>query len=352
MDARINVATRWPLAAMVCILSSPACDPGPTAPNLESNVTVLPGAEVITTDEAVLVADVAHIQFGNRPRGMYVQHHTEYTYGGLYERINDELVGESWYMDVGRRIVTRESGDTVFYRYLDFGDVALEGTPARHVEQDTVRVFTGGDRVRVYQNYILDRVLIYSHRLNMDGSTVSFVHEPFYERMVGGGEIDLTASGSADIEPTSASLTFRPGARVAVLWNGNDLAFDVERPVLRTDEPLVVELSRPLDPGRSVLILSYAPAPGSGVDPAVVRRASACFQLEKSTDRVVIPAKALAEVASHLPEEEGGFVFRIYEYLVKDDAFEIVRVEDGTSESLSGLQLNSFGFYLRMRRTP
>jgi hypothetical protein len=82
----------------------------------------------------------------------------------------------------------------------------------------------------------------------------------------------------------------------------------------------------------------------------VLRRASACFQLKRSTDRFVIPAEALAEVASHLPEEEGAFVFRIYEYLVKDDALEIVHVEDGKSETLSGLELNSFGFYLTMRR--
>ena len=86
------------------------------------------------------------------------------------------------------------------------------------------------------------------------------------------------------------------------------------------------------------------------MDPEVLRRASACFQLKEGTDRVVIPASALAEVASHLPEEEGSFVFRIFEYLVKEDALQIVRVEGGTTEDLSGIQVNVFGFYLRMRR--
>jgi hypothetical protein len=351
MEAHANQAARWPLAAIVILIPLlSACDSGPVEPNLESNVTVLTGAEVTTTDDAVLVAGVASIPLGNRPRGMYVQHHTEYTYGGLHQPINNELVGESWYMDVGRSIITRESEDTVFYRYLDFGDVALEGTPALHIEQDTVRTITAGDQVRVYQNHILDRVQINIHRLNLDGSTVSFVPEPFYEHMVGGGAIELTASGSADLQPTSASVTVRPGARVVDLWNGEDLAFDQTRPVLRTDQPLVIELSRSLNPGQSVLRLSYVPPVGSGVALEVLRRASACFQLKRSTDRIVIPAEALAEVASHLPEEEGAFVFRIYEYLVKDDALEIVRVEDGTRQTLSGLQLNSFGFYLRMRR--
>jgi hypothetical protein len=99
-------------------------------------VTVLAGAEVTTTDDAVVVGGVPRIHLGGGPRGMFVQQSTEYTYGGLYEQINEELVGESWYMDVGRRVVTRESGDTIFTRALDFGNVALEGTPASHFEID------------------------------------------------------------------------------------------------------------------------------------------------------------------------------------------------------------------------
>jgi hypothetical protein len=75
-----------------------------------------------------------------------------------------------------------------------------------------------------------------------------------------------------------------------------------------------------------------------------------CFQLKSRSDRVVIPAEALAEAASHLPVEEGLFIFRIYEYLPQNDVMTIVRVENGASESLSGLQVNVFGFYTRMRR--
>jgi hypothetical protein len=338
------------LAVIAFALPVFACESGPAGPDLESNVSVFAGGEMATTDEAVLVDGVPRVQLGKTPRGMFVQHMTEYTYGGPYERINDELVGESWYLDVGRAIVARESGDTVFYRYLDFGDVALEGTAALHIEEDTVRAYPAGDHVRVDQNYILDRVLIYVHRLNMNGTTVSFVHEPYYEDMIGGRAVELTASGSADIRPTAASLTFRPGARVTGLWNGADLAFDAEQPVLHPDVPLVVQLSRPLESVQSVLQLFYAPPPGSGVDPETIRRASVCFQLKSRSDRVVIPAEALAEAASHLPVEEGLFIFRIYEYLPQNDVMTIVRVENGASESLSGLQVNVFGFYTRMRR--
>ncbi len=111
-----------------------------------------------------------------------------------------------------------------------------------------------GREVRVFENGILNRVLIYSHLRNRDGSTVSVVHEPFYEHMVAGGAIELTASGSDDIEPTSASFTLRAGARVTALSNGEDLDFQQERPVLRTDAALVVQLSRPLDPDRALPI--------------------------------------------------------------------------------------------------
>jgi len=348
--AGVPPSSRWLLGAVATLLAS-ACDSGPSEPpTLESNVTVLAGAEVTTTDDAVVVGGVPRIHLGGGPRGMFVQQSTEYTYGGLYEQINEELVGESWYMDVGRRVVTRESGDTIFTRALDFGDVALEGTPASHFEIDTARVIDTGDGVRVYENLILNRVLIYVHRLNMDGSTVSFVHAPFYEHMLADGAIELTASGSEDIEPFSAALTLAEGARVTALSNGDDLYFERERQMLRTDEPLVVELSRPLDPSRAVLRLVYLPPPESDVDPETARRASAAFELMGRTDRVVIPASALAEVASHLPEEEGGFILRVSEYFVKEDVYRLVRVEDGTAETLSGLQVSHFTIYVGMSR--
>lgn len=341
---------RWVsvLVAIAIVLAS-ACDSSPTEPTLESNVTVLAGAEVTTTDDAVLVGGQPRISFGKAPRGLYVQHFTEFSYGGLHQPVNDELVGDSWYMDVGRTI-TRENGDTIFYRFLDFGDVALEGTRAHHVRIDTVRVYQGGGRVRVYENGILNRVLIYSHRRNMDGTTVTFAHEPFYEEMIAGRAITVTASGSDDIGPTSGAVTLLPGARVTALSNGEPVDFERGRPVLRPHAPLVVELSRPLDPDRSLLYLAYAPPHQSGVDLSVIRRASVSFQLRERTNRVVIPAAALAEAASHLPVEEGEYVFRISEYLVTEDAMEIVRLADGTTESLSGLQVNVFGFLLRMRR--
>jgi hypothetical protein len=346
MRAHRRAAAHSLLVAATTVLPS-ACESGSTAPDtLEANVTVIAGADVTTTDEAVIVGGVPRIQLGSAPRGIFVQHHTEYTYGGMHELINDELVEESWYLDLYRHLTTTR-GDTVFSRYLDFGDVTLGGTPALRTEIDTVAVYDDVDRVHVIENYILHRVLIYAHRLNMSGSTVSFADEPYYERMVNGGAIELIAGGSDDLEPTSASLTFRPGARVTGLWNGEDLPFDRERPVLRPDRALAVELSRPLDPESSFVIMLYWPQ--GSVDAEILRRASATFVLNRRSGRIVIPVSALAEMASHMVEPEGDFLFRIYERLVYPDTVGIVR-EDGTRESLSGVQSNGFGFYLKMRR--
>jgi hypothetical protein len=141
------------------------------------------------------------------------------------------------------------------------------------------------------------------------------------------------------------------GARVTALSNGDDLDFQQERPVLRTDEPLVVELNRPLDPDRALLRLMYVPPPVSGGPTEPIPGARAVFELERRTDRVVIPASALAEVASHVPEAVNGpYLLRISEYLLKEDVYEIVRAPDGTTESLSGLQVNHFSIYVRMNR--
>jgi hypothetical protein len=343
---------RWiPLAIGVALLAACHSEPSdPTETSDAPNVTVLVGAQVVVTDTAVLIGAGRRIDFGDGPFGIISDHFTEFTYGGLYETINDALVDESWYMDVGRRIVTDVRGDTVFTRALDFGDVALQGMAANRYASDSALMVDTGDGVLVYENLLLNRLHIYAHRINVDGSTVTFAHAPFYESMVAGGEVELTASGSDEIAPTSASLTLDAGARVTALWNGEYLAFGQQRPVLRSDQPLIVELDRSLDPDRTVLFLIYAPAPTHDVDPASVRRARAVFMLTERTNRVVIPASALAEIASHLPVSEDGFIFRIHEYGVMEDVLEIVRLGDGITELLSGIQKNGFGWYVWMRR--
>ena len=141
---------RLPVAIAVFLAS--ACDSGPTEPSLVSNVAVLAGVEVVTTDTAVLVDGEPRIRFGDGSRGMGVYHSTTFTYGGLYEPVNDALVNESWFMDVGRRIVTDERGDTVFSRALDFGDVALEGTPAREFPTRAWDMQPDGDQFLMQQS--------------------------------------------------------------------------------------------------------------------------------------------------------------------------------------------------------
>ncbi|MGH9201977.1 MAG: hypothetical protein ACRD2A_12175, partial [Vicinamibacterales bacterium] len=338
----------------IVVVAAFACETPPPTQNTDRtevpNVTVLSGAEVVTTDTAVLVNGERLISFGIGPAGMLLVSFQEFSYGGMYEKINDELVDDQSFMDVGRRIVTDARGDTVFSRALDFGEVTLGGSPVSRFQIDTARVIEAGDEVQVYENGLLNRILIYAQRLNLDGSKVTFAHEPFYEHMLAGRAVELRASGSGDIAPTSASLRATVGARVTRLWNGSDLDFEKKMPVLRTDEPLVVELSRPLDPDRTIIVLAFFQPPPYNIDPAVADRASAVFMLKERTRRVVIPAAALADVAAHLPIAEGGLVFRIYEYVVAEDVLEIHRRRDGITEPLNFLQSNGVGFYVRMKR--
>ena len=338
---------------VIVVVAAFACETPPTQNTDRTevpNVTVLSGADVVTTDTAVLVNGERLISFGVGPAGMLLHAFQEFTYGGMYEKINDELVDDQSFMDVGRRIVTAERGDTVFSRALDFGEVTLGGSAASRFEIDTAQVIDAGDEVHVYENGLLNRILIYAQRLNMDGSTVTFAHEPFYDRMLAGSAVELRAGGSGDIAPTSALLRATVGARVTRMWNGSDLEFDKKMPVLRTDHPLVVELNRPLDPDRTIILLSFFQPPPYTIDPAIADRASAVFMLNERTRRVVIGADALADVAAHLPIAEGGLVFRIYEYVVAEDVLEINRRRDGVTERLNFLQSNGVGFYVRMKK--
>lgn len=337
-----------PLLLAPLLAVTGGCDPAGPDPSPTANVEVFAGADVTMGDSAVLVGGVPRIQLGTNPSGTFVQHSTRYSHGGPYERVNDELVGESWYMDVRHAYVSDERADTLFVRYLDFGDVTLEGTAAGQIRVDEPEVVELPDHVRVYENYILNRISIYGHRLNLDGSTVTFTHEPFYEDMVAGQPLTLTASGSHEIEPLTTSVALTPGARVTAFDNGGELAFDRERPVLRPDEPLVVALSRAVDPDRTILYIRYVAPSGTDVDPAVVQQARAAFGLTARTDQVVIPASALTELANRLPPGGGALIFTISEYLVDDEALEVIRVEDGAAETLSGLQVNHFHIYVDM----
>src|SRR5262245_49301751 len=119
----------------------------------------------------------------------------------MYGENDRQLMDDQWFMDVGRRIVTGERGDTVFSRALDFGGVRLAASPFMRFEIDTARVINVDDEVRVYENGLLYRLLIHAQRLNVDGSEVSFAHEPFFESMLAGGTVELQASGSEDIAP-------------------------------------------------------------------------------------------------------------------------------------------------------
>lgn len=341
-----------PIALLMAAAS--ACDNAPPTLTTDQpetpNVTVLSGAEMVSTDSALLVDGERRISFGSGPTGMLLYSFQEFTYGGLYDRINDALVDDQWFMDVGRRIVTAERGDTVFSRALDFGEVTLGGTPFQRLQVDTARVIEGGDGVRVHENGLLYRLLIHGQRLNMDGTTVSFAHQPFFESMVAGAAVPLVAGGSPDVAPAAATVRITAGARVTRLWNGADLDFTRSMPVLRADAPLVVELSRPLEPHRTVIHLTFFQPPPYDLAPEVVGRASAVFLLNERTRRVVIPAAALADVAAHLPIAEGGLVFRIYEYIVVEDLLAIHRLRDGITERLNLLQSNGVGFHVRMKR--
>lgn len=332
------------LGLLVAVL---ACDSG-VEPTLEPNVTALFAADVSTTDEGVMVGGTMRIDFGSEPLGIFVQHSTNFRYFGLTGGVNDELWSESWYMDTGRRLSTVR-GDTTFYRSLDFGDVTLEGTPARRHVIDTVRVYETSSGVRVYENGILNRILIYSFRQNADGTTVTFTHEPWYEHMIGGGAIELAGTGSDEIAPFSQPVTLTPGARIESISQGEELDFQHRRPILGTDEPLVVELSRPLDPGRAYLRLFYVPPCCDPADPDLLDRARVVFELNHRTDRIVIPASALAELESRLPDKpERVLILQATEYLARDGALEIVHLPEGTPESLSSVQANHIRVYVEM----
>ena len=313
----------------------------------EPNVIVHLGAEVTTTDDAVLVDGAPQVHFSSSARGMFTQHSLTYENGGPFPPANDHMFQESWYMDVGRRVVTGLSADTVFMHYVDFGDVALEGTPSNHFAIDTVRVFDWGDgEVRVYDNFILKRISFFGDRLKADGSHVTFSHGPAYDLFLDSGTATLTATGSDELEPFSADFSLRPSARITDLSSGGTLAFVGPQPLVSVGRPLVIDFDRPLDRETTVIRITYLDTPPA--DQELQRRASAAFTLVGRTNRIVIPPSALRAIAAEVPDVDGPFMLRVSEHLQIEDLYSIERPGAGT-ESLSGYQSNSITVYFRMR---
>ncbi|MEM7414925.1 MAG: hypothetical protein AAF389_05460 [Gemmatimonadota bacterium] len=335
-----------PRLLCLCVLAA-ACEDPLLEESFEPNVTVYEAAEVVTTDAALVVDGAPLIDFGDGIRSIIARHQVTYSYGGLHEPTNDELSDEGWHLDFLRHRVTAERGDSVFLRGVDFGEVALGGSPAGRSERTDPIVTPRDGYVRVIERYLLYRALIYSTRLNRDGSTVEFYHEPYYERMVAGQPVILSAPGSSEVDPATASLTLRPGPRLTGLWNGQSRDYQQSMQSLDVGEHLVIDLDRPLEADRGLVRLLYAPPNDAGVSEEDRRRASATFVLLDDTDRIVIPSSALRSISAHLPEVLGAFIIDVREYLVTPDVM-TVRYADDVSETFDMIRTSSVRVYARM----
>lgn len=334
---------------LATLLGAIACSE-PTGLSNDPNVEVFAGVGVTSTEDAIFVGGTPRIHLGSGPRMVIVSHQVEYDYGGLPEPVNDGLWDDQWYMDVGRSTFVEQRGDTLVRRYLDFGEVTLEGVPAMVLLNEEPHVIDDGNEIRLYENHLINRLVIYGYRRNRDGSEVSFVRQPFYDHMLTGAELSLVVGGSDDVEPTQATITARSVPRVVGLTSGAALDFETERQSVRIDRPLVLDLDREIDPDHALVRLFYVPLPGATVDPAVLDAARLVFALTGRTSRVVIPPSALAALAEMAPEEEADYILQINEYDYDEGLLELRRVGSDAVELGRAVHTRSFRIWVTMAR--
>lgn len=334
---------------LATLLGAIACSE-PTGLTDDPNVEVFAGVGVTSTEDAILVGGTPRIHLGNGPRMVIVSHQVEYDYGGLPDPVNEGLFDEGWYIDVGRSTLVEQRGDTLVRRYLDFGEVTIEGVPAMRLMNEEPFVTHPQGEVRLYENYLIYRLSMYGYRRNRDGSEVLFVRQPFYDRMVAGASLSLVVGGSDEVEATEATISTRPGPRIVGLTSGDALDFETERQAIRVDRPLVLDLDREIDPDQALVRLFYVPLPGTTVDPGVVDAARLVFALTGRTSRVVIPPSALAELTAAAPEADANYILHLSEYDYDEGLLELRQVGSDAVELGRAVHTRSFRVWVRMSR--
>jgi hypothetical protein len=325
---------------LILVLGLTACDSEPVRPFLETgNVNFQIGAEAVQSDSGVIVNGHMVIAYPRNHEALWVDRFDHYRFGGFPEHDYAQSTRRSlsWWLSF-RHGHPPEDGDSLIFSFVDHGEATVAGEPMERFD-DLPHV---GPNVPVrFENFIDYRARPFVWAEWWHGGEETWEHAPYFEDLIAGAELTIQTTGSDEVAPLSGTFSVTPFAELTGIASGNPLSLDGDMPVVRTDAPLTLEFTRPLDPAHSFIALF----PFRGIDGR-----HAFIQPRSAVDRVVIPAEALTELVEGAEGSRLAYMMIVLEVHSLEGAIEGVFRESGDAFSIPFVQRGETGVHLYLER--
>jgi hypothetical protein len=296
---------------MAAALVAAGCDSGIAGPGTEAgNVAFQLDAAVMETDTGVFVDGRAVVSHPYNGRALWLARYNQYALLGFPELDYPQSTfrSDAWRFYLMHEY-PREPGDSLIFRFADHGEATLAGVAmTRHT--DTPH-FSAGLPIR-FENF-LRYGLQSSIHIQWAHGDITHQEAPFHSAVVGGQELLLQTSGSAEVEPVTARFAAPALASLTGITNGDAVPLDDAAPTIRVARALGLEFNRPLDPERAFIALF----PFTRGSATTARRAF--IQPRQAAQRVVIPAESLDTLLGGSGGQRQAYVLIIVEFDTQPD---------------------------------
>jgi hypothetical protein len=298
-----------PLLAAAVVAAG--CDSGIAGPGTEAgNVAFHLDATVMETDTGVVVDGRVVVRHPYNGRALWLARYNQYMLLGFPELDYPQstIRSDAWRFYLMHEH-PREPGDSLIFRFADHGEATLAGAAMTRYT-DTPH-FTPGLPIR-FENF-LSYGLHSSIHIRWAHGDITHDEAPFHAAVVGGQELLLQTTGSAEVEPVTARFAAPALASLTGLTNGEAVPLDDAAPTIRVAHALHLEFDRPLDPERA--FIAFFPFTRGAATSA--RRAF--IQPRQAAQRVVIPAESLDTLLGGSGAQRQAYVLIVVEFDTQPD---------------------------------
>lgn len=284
-------------------------DPAPG----ETGVLFAFDGSVVHSDSAVALNGRRIITYPSRDESVWLDRFLHFGFGGFTELgYPQPRVSDSWRIQITDNETYIERNDSTILGYADHGVVTIEGVAAEKLTD--LPVVMPGDPWG-FENFVRYLTSSYQQVTWAGGEVTQFALSDYHDRLIEGDAIEITSSGSAQMNAATGSFRAATVATLVGLENGESVSLAVDQPpTLHTDTTVVLEFDHPLDPARAYIMV--IPFPGA---PAGAR--GAFLQPIEAAERIVIPSPVLAELIHGTGGARVPYRIFIEEFATAPDVF-------------------------------
>lgn len=307
----------------------------------QGNVDVQLDATVVRTDTSVIVNGARLFRLPYNGKALRVERFFHHEFGGFPELDYEQEARHSdvWRVGLAHERERIERNDSTIFSYVDHGVVALEGTELDKLTKIHARQ---GQPVR-FENFVSYLTTSWAEVTWTHGGTTVSHENDYHGRLVTGQPLQLTTTGSAEVEPAGVTFSALVTSTLTGVENGATLSLEVnDPPVLDASAPLALTFDRPLDAEHAYIVLAPWTVGDNGARQAFI-------QPKEATDRIVIPAGVLQDLIAGAAADRVPYLLGIEEYRFEDDVFSGV-FADGSHFSLPFFQESETSLLVYLER--